>query len=84
MISTLTSRPVRTIADDLALYKAAQKALGDPAMVGTVVKVSYSYDEVQALVADMVAMGYLARRDVAHGLTPNRTAAPHHVALLLR
>jgi hypothetical protein len=84
MFDTLTSPQVRTIGDDLALYRAAQRALGDPAKVGTVVKVSYSYDEVQALVADMVAMGYLARREVAHGLTLDRTAAPHHVALLLR
>jgi hypothetical protein len=72
---------VRTIGDDLALYKAAQRSLGDPAQVGTVVKVSYSYDEIERLVADLVAMGHHARREVAHGLTPH-TAAPHHVAVL--
>jgi hypothetical protein len=82
MTSALTSPQVRTIADDLALYKAAQRAIGDPAQVGTVVKVSHDYDEVQALVADLVAMGHHARREVAHGLTSDRTAAPHHVAIV--
>jgi len=82
MFDTLTSPMVRTIGDDLALYKAAQKALGDPAQVGTVVKVSHDYDAIERLVADLVAMGHHARREVAHGLTPNRTAAPHHLAIV--